>query len=89
MLFGAGAIEECVTAGSTAAAVVGEVTGTSLTPGGFVEIEANEGRPARLFAGFLVGAVIRLMVQARAYRTMELSSTRKGHRPKFNIYPIP
>ena len=31
MLFGAGAIEECVTAGSTAA-IVGEVTGTTLTP---------------------------------------------------------
>ena len=88
-LFGTGAIEESVTAGTTPAAVVWVETGTALKTRGLVEVEADQVGAAGLSAGVLVRAVILLVVWTRADRTMWLSDTTEGDCPKLKDDGVP
>ena len=66
-----------------------EVAGLALTAGELVEVKADQGWEAGLSDGVLVGTVVAMVVWARAHRTMWLSRTREGDRPKFKCDFVP
>jgi len=68
---------------------VREIAGTALTAGGFVVVKGDKGLAARFSAWVLVGAILHLMVQARAHRTMWPNLAREGDCPVFKIDFVP
>ena len=68
--------------------IVLEMAGMALTPRGFFEVKADKGLAAWFSAWVLVGAIPRLMVQARAHRTW-LSEAREGDCTEFKINFVP
>ena len=61
-LSGNRAVEQGMTGGTTAAAVVWEITGTAVATRELVEIKADKALAAELSVRVLVGAVLRRMV---------------------------
>jgi len=58
------------------------MAGTAMTARGFFVVKADKALAVRFTAWVLVGAILHLMVQARAHRTMWLGEVRESHCPE-------